>query len=115
MINNILDYIYASLNLHSPVRLYKRSLDRANITYGVAEIKKPGYKKLDVFVPSIESLSAISKIMIFVDSINKEMALTEYLRTKLLDNLKDKAEQVIQCFYSNLSDKSSKLFVRDFL
>lgn len=90
MTNNVLDYIHASLNLYSSVRLYKRFLDYPNIIYGVAEIKKPGYEELDVFVLSIGGLSAILKTMIFVDSINKGMALTEYLRTKLLDNLKDK-------------------------
>ena len=115
MTNNVLDYIRAFLNLCLPVRLYKRSLDRPNIIYGIAEIKKPGYKELDVFVLSISSLSAIPKTIIFVESINEGMALIEYLRTKLLDDLKDKAEQVIQCFHSNLLDKSRKLFTEDFL
>lgn len=56
------------------------------------KIKKPGYKKLDVFVPSIEGLNPISKTMIFVNNIYKEMILIEYLRIKLLNNLKDKAD-----------------------
>ena len=115
MINNVLNYICVSLNLRLPIRLYKQSLDHPNIIYSIAKIKKPGYKELDVFVPLIGDLSTILKTMIFVDSINEEMALIEYLRTKLSDNLKDKAEQVIQCFYSNLSDKFRKLFVKDFL
>ena len=115
MINNVLDYIRAFLNLRLPVRLYKQSLDRPNITYVVAKMKKPGYKELDVFVPSIGGLSAISKTMIFVDSINEGIALTKYLRTKLSDNLKDNAEEVIRCFHSNLSDTSKKLFTKDFL
>lgn len=114
MINNILDYIYASLNICLLVKLYKHLLDCSNITYSVTEIKKPGYKELDIFVLSIESLSTILKTMIFVDSINKRIALTEYLCTKLSDNLNDKAEQVIQCFHLNLSDKSKKLFTEDF-
>lgn len=37
--------------------------------------------------------------MIFIDCINKEMVLMEYLYIKLLDNLKNKAKQVIQYFY----------------
>ena len=115
MTNNVLDYICAFLNLRSPVRLYKQSLDCPNITCGVAEIKKPGYEELDVFVLSIGRLSAIPKTMIFVDSINEGMALTKYLRTKLSDDLKDKAEQMIRCFHSNLLDKSRKLFAEDFL
>ena len=50
MRNNVLDYIHASLNLRLLVKLYKQSLDCPNITYGIAEIEKPGYEKLDVFV-----------------------------------------------------------------
>lgn len=42
------------------------------------------------------------------------MVLTEYLYIQLLDNLKDKMEQVIQGFHSNLSDKLSKFFVEIF-
>lgn len=45
-----------------------------------------------MFVPFIEGLSSIPKNMIFVDNINEGMALTKYLRTKLPDNLKDKAD-----------------------
>lgn len=79
------------MNLHLSFKLFKQSLDYPNIIYGIAKIKKRGYKDLDIFVLSIRSLSAIPKTIIFVDSINKGMALTEYLYTKLLDNLKDKA------------------------
>ena len=75
-----------------PVRLYKRSLDRPNIIYGVAEIKKHKYKELDLFDLSIGGSSTIPKTMIFVDSINKRIALIGYLRTKLSDNLKNKIE-----------------------
>ena len=93
MTNNVLDYIRASLNWYLSVKLYKQSLDCLNITYDIAEIKKLGYKELDIFVLLIRGLSAIPKTMIFVDSINKGwIALTKYLRIKLLDNLKDKVE-----------------------
>ena len=102
MTNNVLDYICTSLNLWSPVKLYKQSLDRLDIIYVVAKIKKPEYQELDIFVPSIGGLSAILKTMIFVDSINEGMVLIQYLHIKLPDNLKDKADQMIQCFYSNL-------------
>ena len=114
MTNNVLDYICAFLNLRLPVRFYKQFLDCPNIIYDVAKIKKPGYEKLNIFVLSIRGLSAIPKTMIFVNNINEKMALTEYLHTKLSHNLKDKAEQVIRCFHLNLSDKSRKLFAKDF-
>lgn len=76
--------------------------------------QKPGYKELDIFLSSIRGLNPIPKTMIFVDSNNKEIVLIEYLCTKVLDNLKDKTEQVIQCFYSDLSDKSKEWFAEDF-
>ncbi len=52
--------------------------------------------------------------MIFVDSINEGIALTKYLYKTLSNKLKDKTEQVIQCYHSNLSEKSRKLVVEDF-
>ena len=53
--------------------------------------------------------------MIFVNSINELMALTMYLHTKLLDDLKDKEEKIIRYFHLNLSNKTRKLFAEDFL
>lgn len=49
---NVLEYVRESLQLRAPVRLYKESLDRTNLTYLVSEIKKPGFKELD-FVDSV--------------------------------------------------------------
>lgn len=83
------------LNLRSLVKLYKQLLDCPHIIYSVAEIKKPGYKEVNIFVLSIRGLNVISKTMLFIDSINKEMALTEYLYIKLPNNLKDKIDLVI--------------------
>lgn len=59
-------------------------------------------------------MNTIPKVIIFVDSINKGIALIEYLYTKLSDNLKDKINEIIWCFYSNLSNRSRKLFAEDF-
>lgn len=92
MTNNTLDYIHIFLNERLPVKLYKQFLDYPNIKYSIANIKKPRSKKLDVFVLSIEGLSTISKIIIFIDSINERIALPKYLHIKLLDNLKNKEE-----------------------
>lgn len=90
------------MNLSLLVKLYKQSLDHPNIAYDVAKIKKSRYKELNVFVPSIGDLSIILKTIIFVNSINEGIALIEYLCIKLSNNLKNKVEQVIQCFHSNL-------------
>lgn len=70
-------------------------LDCPNIIYNVAKYKKPRYKKLNIFVSSINNLNTLTKTMIFVNSVNKKMFFTKYLRKKLLDNLKNKTKDVI--------------------
>ena len=77
--------------MQSLVKLYKQFFDCSNIIYGVAEIKKPRYNEPNLFILSIEGLSIITKTIVFNDSINKKIALTEYLCIKFLDNLKNKA------------------------
>lgn len=66
------------------------------------------------FILSIRSLSKISKTIIFVANISRNIILTKYLYTKLLDNLKDKSNQIIQYYYSNLLNELKKLFTKDF-
>lgn len=63
--------------------------------YNVAKIEKCGYKEMDIFILLIISLSEIPKTMIYVDSINKKIVLIEYLCIKFLNNLKNKAKQII--------------------
>lgn len=65
------------------------------MTYCITKIQKPGYKALDIFVLSIRGLSTIPKTIIFIDIINEKMALMKYLYIKLLDNSKDKVDQII--------------------
>lgn len=55
------------------------------------KMKKLVYKKL---------------LNIFIDNINKNMILKEYLYTKLFKNLKHKANQILKYFYSNSLNKS---------
>lgn len=114
MTNNILNYIQAFLNLQSPVKLYKQFLDCLNITYGITKIKKLRIKEQDVFILSIWSLNTTSKTIISVDNINEAMPLMEDLRIKLLDNLENKENRIIQYFHSNLSNQSRKLIVEKF-
>ena len=90
--NNILNYICIFLNLQLLIKLYKQFLHYSNIIYSIEKIKKPKYKELDIFVSSIKSLSTILKTMICVNNINKKIALMEYLRTNIFDNLKNQAK-----------------------
>lgn len=52
--------------------------------------------------------------MIFINNINKKVGLIKYLHIMLLDNLKNKTNQIIIMFFFNLSNKLRKLFGKDF-
>ena len=87
---NVLEYIRKSLHLQSPVQLYKRTLDRPNITFMIKEIKQRGFKKLEVLVPQVEGISDIPKTMIFVDKIEDGLKIVEYLRSLLPESIRKK-------------------------
>lgn len=105
--SNNLEYIRKSLNLRAPVRLCKRPLDRPNITYSVAPIKKKGgFSDLDFLVPAVSGKGEIKKTMIFVDSIGQEIAMAKYLRSLLPDSLKSEGKMIIQSFSSDLEPET---------
>lgn len=67
------------LNLKILVYLYQRFLNCLNITYIVALITNSGFKDLNFLILlKISSNSSIEKIMIFVDSVEKNRALVIY-------------------------------------
>ena len=81
---NVLEYIRKTLHLYTLVHLYKRILDWPNITYMVQEVKKKGFKKLDILLSSgeaaaVASVQNIFKTIIFVDKINKGIQIAEHL------------------------------------
>ena len=82
---NVLEYIHVALHLHTPVYLYKRTLDRPSITYMIQEIKKKGFQELDILLPDCEAVAMhdIPKTMIFVDKIDNSILITEYLQSLL--------------------------------
>ncbi|MCJ1467000.1 ATP-dependent DNA helicase Q5 [Pseudocyphellaria aurata] len=110
-----LDFVRRSLSLRAPVRLYKESLDRPNVTYSVAEIRKPGYQELDVFLPSPGGSSGIPKTMIFVDNIDEGVTITNYLRSKLSKLLNKDARDIITCPHPHLSTKTRTKFISKFI
>lgn len=67
MMNDVLGYIRKSLSLCAPIRLYERTLDRPNITYVVAELRKPDFQEFADLIPLEPNCAAIPKTMIFVD------------------------------------------------
>lgn len=75
-----LEYIKKTLNLKTPVYLYQRLLDCLNITYTIAPIISSSFKEFKFLIPpKIDDISNIEKIIIFIDSIKKDIALKIYL------------------------------------
>lgn len=111
---NVLEYVQESLQLRAPVRLYKESLDRPNLTYLVSEIKKPGFEELDFVVSPHMAAFKIPKTMIFVDNIDTAGQLELYLQGRLSLRLQKKARLLIQTFSANLTVDSRSLFLDDF-
>ncbi len=51
MTPNTLEYVRKTLNLKTPVCLYRRPVDRPNITYTVALITSSGFEDLNFLIP----------------------------------------------------------------
>ena len=111
---NVPEYICKSLLLRSPVHLYKRTLDRPNITYMVQEITKPGFSELDILLPQGGGVADVPKTMIFVDSINEGIRITTYLRSMLDESLRGSGDVIIRPFASNLRANTRAIFMDDF-
>lgn len=116
MTSNILEYIWKTLYLKKPVRLYWRLLDCQNITYIVALIISFGFEDLNFLIPlKISIIDNFEKTIIFVHSVEKGIALGIYLQTLLLDNLKDRRDNIIKSFSSVLKTKTKTDWLDAFL
>lgn len=114
MTQNVLEYIRESLHLQAPVYLYKRTLDRPNITYMVQEITQKGFGDLGMLVPQIGGVASILKTMLFVDSIDDGVAIASYLQSLLPASMSKKATEIVRQFSSNLEASTREIFMHDF-
>lgn len=113
---NTLEYVRKTLNLKIPIRLYRRLLNCPNIIYAVTPITSSGFKDLNFLVsPKISGIGNIEKTMIFVDNVEKDIALGKYLQSLLPNNLKDRGEKIIVSFSSILKAKTKTDYLKDFL
>lgn len=85
-----------------------------NIIYFVAQIQNPGFEKLDFLVTSITPISAIPKIMIFIDNINMAGKLATYLQSQLSTRLRNRTTMLIQIFSANLTVEIRTQFLENF-
>lgn len=79
----VFEYICKSFKLCPMIRLYRESLDKANITYMVSEIVKPNFEDLGFFVPDSGKAGSIPRTMIFIDDIDEAQHVAAYLYTRL--------------------------------
>ena len=91
-------------------------MDCPNITYTIAPITSSGFEDLNFLVPpKIGGIGNIEKTVIFVNSIEKSIALGKYLRSFLPNNLKDRGKKIIVSFSSILEAKTKTDCLEDFL
>ena len=111
---NVLEYICQSLHLRSPVHLYKRTLDRPNITYMVQKITKPGFGELDALLFQEKGIADMPKTMIFVDSINEGVGITMYLCSMLHGPMRESKDIIVRLLASNLRASTRVMFMDNF-
>lgn len=113
---NILKYVRKTTNLKTAVRLYWRSLDYVNIIYTVVPITNSSFQNLNFRILSkLSAIGNIEKTMIFVNSIEKSIALGLYLWTLLLENLKNREDDIIKSFLLVLKAKTKTDWLEAFL
>lgn len=112
---NVFEYMRVSLKLPAPSRIYRQPLDRPNLTYTVAPIRKAGFEDLAFIIPSAGTVSDIPKTMIFVDSIDEATEMVKYLRSKLFKRIKTlrRPLEIIRTFSANLTAESRARFLQD--
>ena len=112
---NVLEYIRVSLKLPSPLRIYRQPLDRPNLTYMVTPIRNPGFEDLAFVIPRGGAVADIPKTMIFVDSIDKAVQMTKYLRSRLSERIRttSRPDEIIRTFSANLTAASRTRFLQD--
>lgn len=113
---NTLKYIRKILNLKTPVYLNWKPLNYLNITYIIASITSSGFKYVNFLVLlKIDGIGNIKKTIIFIDSIEKNIALEKYLHFFLLNNLKVRGKKIIVSFSSILKAKKKNYCLKNFL
>lgn len=72
------------------------------MTYVVKKIKQKSFKELNALVSQIEEILDISKTIIFIDKVENEFKMTQYLLLLLFELIYKKKYLIIQTFSSNL-------------
>lgn len=99
----VLRFVAGTIGLRPGFRLYKQSIDRANICQFVSQIsKKEGHQQLAALVIGTGAIWTIPKTMIFVDSIDTAIAISTFLRSALPIHQCNYSQQLVRPFHSSL-------------
>lgn len=103
----LFEYMQILLKFPPPARIYRQPLNRPNLTYVVAPIRKARFENLAFIIPSAGTISDISKTMIFIDSIDEFIEMVKYLRSKFSKRIRriKQSDVIIQTFFANLTIK----------
>lgn len=80
----ILKYIYKLLKLWFLIIPHQELLDRLKITYMVEKITKPKHQNPEFLIFNNVKIYIVSKIIIFIDNIEKKFNIVVYFCLKLL-------------------------------
>lgn len=109
-----MDYYSDIENDLVPTHLYKRTLDQPNMTYMVQEIRKRGFRELDILIaPGVGAIN-IPKTMVFTDDIDEGIAMTAYLRSLLDETSQSKRKAIIRSIHSCLTAETRDFFIEEF-
>lgn len=113
---NTLKYVKKTLNLIILICLYQRPLNRPNNTYTIAPITSSDFEDPNFLILlKISGINNIKKTMIFIDSVEKGIVLGIHFQTFLLNNLKDRRNDIIKSFSLVLKEKTKTDWLEVFL
>ena len=83
VMSNIFKYIQILLKLLILSHIYKEPLNKPNLIYIMALIRKTNFKNLIFVISSTRIIYNMPKIMICINSINEIIEIVKYLRSRL--------------------------------
>ena len=90
-----MEYICNSLYFHKLFYLYKKILDKLNITYIIKGIKQKRFSKPDILILQNKRVENKLKTMILIHKIKKKFAIILYLCFLLFVHIYQKSKYII--------------------
>src|SRR5579859_6353765 len=109
-----LSYVTNIANLQDPIHI-QQSIARPNITFSAHEIGSPGFDQLNFMIPDLAFLAhQIPLGMVFIDNINKGMALVTHFRNHLPIRLRPHGSELVRLFNWEFDSLTRNTYLDDF-